>query len=89
MKLIYHRTNENRRVCLLALEGRKWIHVIPMDSGGIRVQRIAATEFKWISDVPNYPIRPAAERFLESGRKFGITAAAHRRIHDFLEGAGE
>jgi hypothetical protein len=61
---------------LLAKVGRKYIHVIFMDSGGIRLQRMNIRELDYMTELVDYPIKRAVNKFKRAGRKFGITRSA-------------
>ena len=68
---------------LLAKVGRKFIHVIFMDSGGIKLQRMKIGELSYMTDT-DYPLKRAVRKFRSAGRRFGITKSATTVLKEAL-----
>jgi len=66
------------RTALMVEEGRKYLHLIWPDSGGIRIRKVPR-EFKY-TELPDYPIAKAKKTLRLCGRKFGITKAAKKAL---------
>lgn len=85
---VHYRTDEGCIVALVVRRGSKWLHIIPMDSNGIAVQKIELTEERHmapltLSGAP-YPVNRAARLFRTSGKKFGITKEAKDHLLEAL-----
>ncbi len=69
-------------VGLLVKSGSKYVHVIPMDVGGIRVKKFSAEKETGFIFLDDYQLERAAERFLDAGRRFGMTKEAERYLRE-------
>lgn len=81
MRVVRYFTTDGQFIALVVNEGRKWMHVILMDSAGIRVSRVKLTEAKWMEPI-DYPVKKAARKFLAAGRAFGITGSARKALKE-------
>jgi hypothetical protein len=66
---------------LLGKVGRKYLYVMFMDSGGIRLQRMSIRELNYMTEL-DYPLKRAVIKFRKAGRKFGITTTAARALKE-------
>ena len=69
---------------LLAAIGRKYIRVMFMDSAGIRLQRMGIGELPYMTELTDYPLKRAVNKFKRAGRKFGITTTAARALKEAI-----
>jgi len=80
MEVVRYRSNTGVSTALVE-EGRKWLSLLTMDSGGLTVKRVPKSERRYMTDI-DYKIGLAKRKFRSAGRKFGITKAARK----FLKG---
>lgn len=76
--LVRYRTASGVRAALVVREGRKYAHVILMDSP-IKLTRVPLSETRWMSPLTYSGRRRTANNaFLAAGRELGITDTARR-----------
>lgn len=56
--LVWYKTNSGQRTGLLVKAGRKFMHVVTMDTYPLRVQKVRLSEGKYMR-VMDYPIKRA------------------------------
>lgn len=74
-KAIRYHTDRGHVACLLVKRGRTLIHLIPMDSAGIRLVKVPMTEERYFTDLDT-TISKAKKIFRGSAKKFGVTKTA-------------
>lgn len=79
MKVVRYHDDHGSRICIQAIDGHKYISVIPMDSAGIRVVRVPVKDKDRISEV-QYSLAKAKQKFRVAGQKFGITKQAKQLL---------
>ena len=87
-KVIRYRTDEGVFTGLQILEGHKFIHLILMDSAGIRIRKVPVAEGRFIK-VLDYPLQRAALVFRKAGGNFGITDGAKQALRDIRRHTGQ
>lgn len=60
---------------LLVTVGPKFVSIIPMDSSGIRIVKVPASDQRYMKPM-DYPIEKALRHFRHAARNFGCTQAA-------------
>jgi len=75
MRVVKYHTPEGVFHVLLTKEGRKWLHILQMDSTGLRLRRVRTAERSYMADT-DYPTSKAIDHFLDAGKRFGITDSA-------------
>ena len=70
MEGVLYKTECGRIAALLLERGRKYLHIIPMDSTGIRIRKVKLSEEKFMTILPDYPIEQAKEIFKRAAAKF-------------------
>ena len=67
---------------LLVKTGRKFLHVIFMDSAGIKLTKVKVKEHDYMWELDTYPLKAAIKRFKIAGRNFGITHSAKQALKE-------
>lgn len=67
------------RIGLIVKRGRSLIHIILMDSAGIKVYKIPNSEERYIRQL-DYPVARAKKRFRAAFKTFGGTREARRLL---------
>lgn len=79
MRVVRYRTDRGVFNAMVDDTGRKWLKVLIMDAGGIRIQKQPRSEERFMSTL-DYPLAKARKRFRAAGRKFGITKSAKQLL---------
>ena len=58
---------------LLVRRGRKWLHVIFLDSSGLKLTKVPAGDAKWLTPMDTYPLKRAIGIYKRAAKKFGAT----------------
>jgi len=69
------------RIALVVKRGRTWIHIILMDSAGIRVRKLRVSEERYMTAL-DYPVARAKKQFRAAHKRFG----GSREARKFLKG---
>ena len=81
---VRYRTDEGVYVALLVLRGTKYLHLIPMDSGGIKIIKVPLTEERYMKlltkGANTYPLKRARKLFKRAGEVFGISEDAKKAL---------
>ena len=78
LSIVNYRTNEGVRPAIIA-EGRKVLHVIALDAGGVKVRKVSKGEARYMAPL-DYPIKRAARRMLAYGKHVGISKQAKAHL---------
>lgn len=68
---------------VVVLPGRKLLTLIGIDAG-VRMDRVAKTEARYIRARPEYPVRRAARYMLRAGAHIGCSKRAKRLLKALL-----
>ena len=79
MQVMKYRTDQGVFQALVDDTGRKWLKVLVMDAGGIRIQKQPQSEARFMTPT-DYPLAKARKRFRAAGKKFGITKSAKQLL---------
>lgn len=80
----------DRFVTAVVQEGRKLVHCVSIDSGGVRVHNLPLEEARTFRKVTlykheaDYPVPRACRKMLDAGRRLGISAAAKTILKEGL-----
>jgi hypothetical protein len=63
-------------VVLVTKYGPKWIHLMYLDSSGLKIEKVPSKDHRWMTPMENYPLKRAVNHFKRAAKKFGATNAA-------------
>jgi len=70
MDVVRYHTTECVTSALRVKQGSKYTQIIVMDSTGIRLRRVANSEAKFMTPIPDYPIERAKSHFRRAVERF-------------------
>src|SRR3990172_7689610 len=73
------------RHALVAKEGSKWLHIIVLNSSGLRVEKLPLDEEEEVMELGDAS-RGQIQRFLDFGERCGMTETARRALMAGLAG---
>lgn len=82
--LVWYRTDEGGRTALLVKTGRKYAHILTMDTYPLRVRRVKVAELKYMR-VMDYPISKALKVYRRLARRdYGLASEWPSRLREAL-----
>jgi len=79
MDVIRYHTDRGHVACLLVKRGKKYIHIIPMDSKGIKIKKVPNDEARYFHELPTEP-KTARKIFRRAAKRFGVTKSAKQYL---------
>lgn len=84
MEIVRYHTDTGHTSALIVERGRKWMHIIPMESHAVRIRRVRLSEERNMSPLQYkgkpYPVTRALRHFKRHAKDFGITKTAQRAL---------
>ncbi len=91
-QVVQWRTDEEgMRVALVVARGRRLLQIIPIDSRGIKIEKVPLSQERWITPLVKrsgrpYPLKATARRLLRLHKTFGGTRSAKRALKEIVDG---
>ena len=84
MEVVKWRGDDGVRSAIIVNEGRKFISLIPIESGKVRIRKILLSEGRHLTPIKYkgkpYPLSRAIRIFKRHAKSFGITDSAKRAL---------